>query len=104
MDKSRLEILLVEDNPADVRLIGYALEESQATQHLNVALDGEEALDFLFRRGAHINAPRVDLVLLDLNLPIMSGAAGGTRPCGHCFASGDHPQFLECAQRRATGL
>jgi len=75
VDKSRLEILLVEDNPADVRLIGYALEESQATQHLNVAPDGEDALNFLFRRGAHINAPRVDLVLLDLNLPIMNGHA-----------------------------
>lgn len=75
MDKSRLEILLVEDNPADVRLIGYALEETQAAHSLNVAPDGEDALDFLFRRGAHINAPRIDLVLLDLNLPIMNGDA-----------------------------
>jgi two-component system response regulator len=75
VDKSRLEILLVEDNPADVRLIGYALEETHAGHHLNVAPDGEDALDFLFRRGVHINAPRVNLVLLDLNLPIMNGDA-----------------------------
>jgi two-component system response regulator len=75
MSKSRLEILLVEDNPADVRLFGDALEEIHAGHHLNVAPDGEDALDFLFRRGVHINAPRVDLVLLDLNLPIMNGDA-----------------------------
>jgi CheY-like chemotaxis protein len=71
--KLRLEVLLVEDNPADVRLIGDAFEEIQANHHLNVAPDGEDALDFLFRRGAHIDAPEVDLVLLDLNLPVMSG-------------------------------
>jgi len=75
MNKSRLEILLVEDNPADVRLFGDALEEAHAGHHLNVAPDGEDALDFLFRRGVHINVPRVDLVLLDLNLPIMDGDA-----------------------------
>jgi CheY-like chemotaxis protein len=73
--KLRLEILLVEDNPADVRLIGDAFEEIHANHHLNVAPDGEDALDFVFRRGAHINAPEVDLVLLDLNLPIMNGHA-----------------------------
>jgi two-component system, chemotaxis family, response regulator Rcp1 len=73
--KSRLEILLVEDNPADVRLISDAFEEIHANHHLNVAPDGEDALNFLFRRGNYINAPRVDLVLLDLNLPIMTGHA-----------------------------
>jgi CheY-like chemotaxis protein len=73
VDKSRREILLVEDNPADVRLVGEAFAETHANHHLNVAPDGEDALDFLFRRGAHINAPRIDLVLLDLNLPIMNG-------------------------------
>jgi len=71
--KLRLEVLLVEDNPADVRLIGEAFEEIHANHHLNVAADGEDALDFLFRRGAHINAPEIDLVLLDLNLPLMNG-------------------------------
>jgi CheY-like chemotaxis protein len=71
--KLRLEILLVDDNPADVSLIGNAFEEIHANHHLNVAPDGEDALEFLFRRGAHINAPEIDLVLLDLNLPLMTG-------------------------------
>jgi CheY-like chemotaxis protein len=71
--KLRLEVLLVEDNPADVQLIAEAFEEVHANQRLNVAADGEDALDFLFRRGVHINAPEIDLVLLDLNLPVMSG-------------------------------
>jgi chemotaxis family two-component system response regulator Rcp1 len=75
VDNSCREILLVEDNPADVRLIGDAFEETQADHHLNVSPDGEDALDFVFRRGPHTNAPPVDLVLLDLNLPIMSGDA-----------------------------
>jgi len=73
--KSRFEVLLVEDNPADVRLIGDAFEEIHANHHLSVAPDGEDALNFLFRRGDHINSPEVDLVLLDLNLPIMTGHA-----------------------------
>jgi len=73
--KPKLEILLVEDNPADVRLVCDAFEEIHADRHLSVAPDGEDALNFLFRRGVHINAPRVDLVLLDLNLPIMNGHA-----------------------------
>ena len=75
VDKSRREILLVEDNPADVRLVGDAFAETHPCHHLNVVTDGEDALDFLFRRGIHINAPRIDLVLLDLNLPIMNGDA-----------------------------
>ena len=75
VDKSRREILLVEDNPADVRLVGDAFAETHPGHHLNVVTDGEDALDFLFRRGIHINAPRIDLVLLDLNLPIMNGDA-----------------------------
>jgi CheY-like chemotaxis protein len=75
MDNYCREILLVEDNPADVRLIRDAFEETPADYHLNVAPDGEDALDFLFRRGAHINAGQVHMVLLDLNLPIMSGNA-----------------------------
>jgi CheY-like chemotaxis protein len=73
--KSRIEVLLVEDNRADVRLIEGAFEEIHANHHLSVAPDGEDALDFLFRRGAHTDAPGIDLVLLDLNLPIMTGHA-----------------------------
>lgn len=75
MDESRLEILLIEDNPADVMLVGAAFDETHIVHRLNVAADGEDALDFLFRRGPHANAPRVSLVLLDLNLPIMDGHA-----------------------------
>src|SRR5271168_2347369 len=74
-NKPPREVLLVEDNPADVRLVGDAFAEIHAGHRLNVASDGEEALDFLFRRGRHINAPRIDLVILDLNLPIMNGDA-----------------------------
>ena len=59
--------------PADVRLVGYAFEERPGDYHLNVAHDGEEALDFVFPQGPHIDAPQIDLVLLDLNLPIMNG-------------------------------
>lgn len=75
VDKTRREVLLVEDNPADVRLVGDAFADIHARHRLSVAADGEEALDFVFRRGRHINAPRVDLVILDLNLPIMNGDA-----------------------------
>jgi len=74
VNKSRREVLLVEDNPADVRLVGDAFKEIHG-HRLNVASDGEEALDFVFRRGRHIDAPRVDLVILDLNLPVMNGDA-----------------------------
>jgi two-component system, chemotaxis family, response regulator Rcp1 len=75
VDESRHEILLIEDNPADVMLVGAAFDETKIVHHLNVAADGEDALDFLFRRGSHADAPRVSLVLLDLNLPIMDGHA-----------------------------
>jgi two-component system, chemotaxis family, response regulator Rcp1 len=68
-----LEILLVEDNPADVMLIRDAFEEVNTHHHLNVACDGEDALEFLFKRGIHRDAARIDLVLLDLNLPTMNG-------------------------------
>jgi len=75
VEESRHEILLIEDNPADVMLVGAAFDETKIVHRLNVAADGEDALDFLFRRGLHANAPRVSLVLLDLNLPIMDGHA-----------------------------
>src|SRR5580658_2246629 len=64
-----IEILLVEDNPADVRLTQEALRESQINNHLNVVDDGDEAMLFLQRQGQHASAPRPDLILLDFNLP-----------------------------------
>ena len=68
-----IEILLVEDNPGDARLAKEALKEARVFNNLNVAKDGEEALEFLHRRGRHEQAPRPDLILLDLNLPRKDG-------------------------------
>lgn len=67
------ELLLVEDNPGDVRLIEEALKESPLQINLHVAKDGTEAMAFLRRAGKHMEAPPVDLVLLDLNLPGKDG-------------------------------
>lgn len=68
-----IEILLVEDNPADVRLTIEALREGKVRNTLHVAQDGVEAIEFLQRRGPHGEAPRPDLILLDLNLPKKDG-------------------------------
>lgn len=68
-----IEILLVEDSPGDVRLTREALRDAKVQNNLHVALDGIEAMRFLGREGAHAEAPRPDLILLDLNLPRMSG-------------------------------
>lgn len=68
-----VQILLVEDNPGDVRLVREALQESDTPLQLNVVEDGEQALDFLSQRGSYGEAPRPDLVLLDLHLPKKSG-------------------------------
>jgi CheY-like chemotaxis protein len=65
--------LLVEDNPADVRLTQEAFRDANMEIHFYVACDGVEAMAFLRREGVHKNAPRPDLVLLDLNLPRMDG-------------------------------
>ena len=67
------EVLLVDDNPGDVRLTREAFREANDAIHLNVAYDGVEAMAFLMRSGAHAAAPRPDLILLDLNLPKMDG-------------------------------
>ena len=67
------EILLVEDNPVDVMVAQDALTEAKMCNKVHVAEDGEEALDFLYRRGKYVDAPRPDLILLDLNLPKKSG-------------------------------
>ena len=68
-----VEILLVEDNPGDVRLTREALKDAKVLNNLSVVGDGEEALDFLHRRGRYSSAPRPDLILLDLNLPRKDG-------------------------------
>jgi CheY-like chemotaxis protein len=68
-----IEILLVEDNAADVRLTREALKDAKVRNRLHVAADGVEAMAFLRREGRHADAPRPDLVLLDLNLPKKDG-------------------------------
>jgi chemotaxis family two-component system response regulator Rcp1 len=68
-----IEILLVEDNPGDVRLTIEALKEGKVANEINVAADGVEALAFLRREGKYENAPKPDLILLDLNLPKKNG-------------------------------
>lgn len=66
-------ILLAEDNAGDVRLVEEALKENKIRNDLHVARDGVEAVAFLRREGEHASAPRPDLILLDLNMPRMSG-------------------------------
>jgi chemotaxis family two-component system response regulator Rcp1 len=68
-----VEILLVEDNPGDVRLTQEALKEGKVYNNLHWAKDGVEALEFLKRQGKHAGAPRPDIILLDLNLPKKDG-------------------------------
>lgn len=68
-----LQVLLVEDSPGDVRLTKEAFREANRSIQLHVACDGVDAMAFLHRQGPHANAPRPDLILLDLNLPKMDG-------------------------------
>ena len=68
-----LQILLVEDNPGDVRLMKEALREATVAAQMSVTEDGEEAMAFLKRSGRYENAPRPDLIFLDLNLPKKDG-------------------------------
>jgi len=68
-----MEVLLVEDSPGDVRLTRETLRDANRSVHLHVASDGVEAMAFLRHEGAHLHAPRPDLILLDLNLPKMDG-------------------------------
>lgn len=68
-----VEILMVEDNPGDVRLTQEALKEGKMRNKMHVVEDGVEALAFLRREGQYADAPRPDLILLDLNLPRRNG-------------------------------
>jgi len=68
-----IEILLVEDNPGDIRLTQEALKEGKILNNLSVVTDGVEAMAFLRREGRFENAPRPELILLDLNLPKKDG-------------------------------
>ena len=68
-----IEVLLVEDSPGDVRLTQKAFRDANKSIHLHVASDGVEAMAFLRREGIHAQAPRPELILLDLNLPKMDG-------------------------------
>jgi two-component system, chemotaxis family, response regulator Rcp1 len=68
-----IEILLVEDNPADVRLTWEALKETETRSHLHVIEDGVKALSFLRGEGDDEGRPKPDLILLDLNLPKKDG-------------------------------
>jgi chemotaxis family two-component system response regulator Rcp1 len=66
-------VLLVEDSPGDVRLTQEAFREFDSGLDLHVAVNGAEAMCFLRREGEHVQAPRPDLILLDLNLPKKNG-------------------------------
>jgi CheY-like chemotaxis protein len=68
-----MDILLVDDNPGDVRMMVEALKEALPAARLSVAVDGIEALRFLRREGRHYKAPRPDLIFLDLRMPKKTG-------------------------------
>jgi two-component system response regulator len=68
-----IEILLVEDSPADVLITQEAFQEARLLNEIHVVEDGVQAMEFLRRKGAYASAPRPDLILLDLNLPRKNG-------------------------------
>jgi chemotaxis family two-component system response regulator Rcp1 len=72
-DRGAIDILLVEDNPGDVRLTQEALKEAKVSNRLCVVEDGVAAMEFLRKEGSYASAPRPDLILLDLNLPRKDG-------------------------------
>lgn len=70
---AQAEILLIEDSPSDIGLLRETLCESRITSRLHVVRDGCDALAFLHREPPYANAPRPDIILLDLNLPLLGG-------------------------------
>ncbi|MGA2798620.1 MAG: response regulator [Thermoguttaceae bacterium] len=72
-DWRAIEILLIEDNPGDVDLTKEALQDAKVRNRLNVVDDGAKAVEFLYKRGEYADAPRPDIILLDLNLPKKDG-------------------------------
>lgn len=68
-----IEILMVEDNPADIRLTEEGLKEAKVANNLHAVTNGNDALDFLYKRNQFASSPRPDLILLDLNLPGING-------------------------------
>lgn len=68
-----IDVLLIEDDPGDELITREAFEHNKISNTLHVAHDGQEGLDFLYRRGQYADAPRPDLILLDLNLPKYDG-------------------------------
>jgi len=73
VDALAVDILLVEDNPVDVRLTKEALKDAKVLNEVYVARDGVEAMEFLNKKGSFKKAPTPDLILLDLNLPRKDG-------------------------------
>ncbi|VVB71009.1 putative methanogenesis regulatory protein FilR2 [uncultured archaeon] len=72
-DRRRIEILLVEDSPADARLTDLAIKDSDASIGLSIIKDGEEALAFLHKKGQYTDSPSPDFIILDLNLQKRDG-------------------------------
>jgi CheY-like chemotaxis protein len=68
-----VEILLIEDNPGDVRLTKEALKDGKMKINLSVVYDGQEGCDFLYKKNQYKDAPRPDVIILDLNLPKKNG-------------------------------
>ncbi len=68
-----VHLLLVEDNEGDIVLTQEAFEEGKIKTRISVAKNGQDALDYLFQRGGHENAEKPDLILLDINIPIITG-------------------------------
>jgi hypothetical protein len=81
-DSVPVQVLLVEDNPGDIRLTQEAFREANPFVHLHVVMDGVEAMAFLRHEGTHLHALRPDLILLDLNLPKMDGRQVLAQICG----------------------